>query len=668
MKDYIFLDQDLDQLKRDIRGPKKHFFIRLDDVCRGYKSVIHSDEHPACSTTYMGLAIANLSLAYVLTEQQHYLDEAKRWIKAVVGYPHWGNAHLVDVDLSAAWILFGLSIGYNWLKDDLSEQESEAIKQKLILQGDRMYDFKVRTEGSGWSTNYWQNHNWINLTGLASAGYSLRSEYANAKKWIESAKENFKYVYSVMAKDGSDYEGVVYWRYGAMWLFVYGHLLNEREGINYFETCDFLKNTFYYRLYQAAPNLEEQINFGDAHDRRSGHSTAIYYKVASAYKNGHAQKLGNLVSKTFLYGEAMESGVKPGILPEIFFELLFYNDTVEEEDFSTLPLSRYFEDLGLLVFRDSWNLDSLHFSFKCGSPGGKLQWKKLWELKKEKNYNCFGLSHQHPDNNSFILHANGRFMAIDDGYNRTVKASDHNVILVDGRGFEHENQNNVYKDYDEDMVGVIEKMTEEEGYIHIVGETSATYEKSLKMTRVARDILYTKKGHIYLLDDLRSEEPHKYTFAMHADVFPNKHNGENGQGSIYKYENGLALMDLHSIADRAVEDELYTNTVRAVMTTQEPDKFRETNMKTLHITNTEKVRNQSFITVLKPYRLGEESDILVDRLLFDGGCGVSVKGNGWQEVLLFGYNGSVQYEGETIPHSKVLIQYDDAGKQRVVRL
>ncbi len=417
--------------------------------------------------------------------------------KAMDGYgrqlSHWGNAHLVDVDLSAAWILFGLSLGYDWLREDLTEDEEKRIREKLILQGDRMYKFKVETEGSGWSTNYWQNHNWINLTGLASAGYALRSGYAYAKDWIECAKDNFKIVYDVMADDGSDYEGVVYWRYGAMWLFVYAHLLKEREGIDYFRSSGFLENTFYYRLYQAAPNLEEQINFGDCHDRRSGHSTAIYYKVAAEYKNGHAQKIGNLVVNDFLYREAMDSEVKPGILPEVFFEMIFYDPEVEEEAFETLPLQRYFEDLGLLVVRDSWERDAAHLSFKCGHPGGKQQWKKLWELKKEKNYNCFGLSHHHPDNNSFILHANGKFMAIDDGYNRTVKASDHNVVIVDGKGFANENQNNVYKNYEEDMVGEIEKIRIEPSYTYIVGETSGTYDKELKLTRNARHILTTGK-------------------------------------------------------------------------------------------------------------------------------------------------------------------------------
>lgn len=661
-RELIFIDQDIDQLRKDILTSKRHYFNRLDEQCRLYEAVRHETTHPLCSTTYMGIAIANLSLAYILTDQARYKEEARRWINAVVSYEHWGNAHLVDVDLSASWILFGLSIGYDWLRDVLPEEEREAIKNKLILQGERMYDFKIETEGSGWSTNYWQNHNWINLTGLACAGYALRGDYGYAKVWTECAKDNFDIVYDVMAPDGSDYEGVVYWRYGAMWLFVYGHLLNEREGINHFETCDFLKNTFYYRLYQAAPNLEEQINFGDAHDRRSGHSTAIYYKVASAYKNGHAQKLGNLVSKKFLYREAYESGVKPGILPEIFFELLFYDDSVEEEEFETLPPTRYFEDLGLAVIRDSWALDSLHFSFKCGAPGGKLQWKKLWELKREKDYNCFGLSHHHPDNNSFIMHANGRFMAIDDGYNRTVKASDHNMILVDGKGFFEENQNNVYKNHTQDMAGTIEKYTEGDGYIHIVGETSKSYVKDLKLKRLARDILYTHRGYIIVSDEILSEEAHKYTYLLHADVFP------EASEHCFRYENGPAMMCLYNVSPDQTFHELKENVVRAVMTTQEPDKFRETKMKTLHINTEEASETGRFLTVMRPFGLGQESGLEVAQLNITGGYGVRIISEEGAEVLLIGTSDEMTYDGDTYTGDKVLIRIDGEGNKTVVSL
>lgn len=649
MDKFIFIDQDIDQLRKDIKGKKSFLFKRLYEQCRLYSTEQLPYEHPKASTTYMGIAAANLSLAYILTRQRHYLDEAKRWIFTCVDYPHWGNAHLVDVDLSAAWILFGLGLSYNWLKGDLDKEHKKKLLEKIILQGNRMYDFKVKTEGEGWSTNYWQNHNWINMTGLAAAGYAIKDEYPEAQNWIDSAKSNFDYVYKTLPEDGSNYEGVVYWRYGAMWLFVYAHLLKEREGIDYFKTTKYLENTFYYRLYQSAPNLEEQINFGDCHDRRSGHSTAIYYKVASEYKNGHAQKMGNLVTKNFLFRESYESKVKPGILPECLFELIFYDPEVKERDFDDLDLVKYFEDLGLIVIRDSWDVDSTHFSFKTSYPGGKTQWKYLWEMKEEKNYNCFGLSHQHPDNNSFIINSNNTYLAIDDGYNRNVRAMDHNVVIVDGKGYVDEGQNNIWKNYSKDMIAEVEVFKNEESYVYIVGETSKMYQKDLKLKRFARHVIYTKKSYFIILDELESDLEHTYTWIMHSDVYPAICENE------FLYENGPAQMRIYDVSPSEMEYNLLENNIRAVMTTQEPDKFTENKMKALHISNKNKMKSLNFLNVLIPDKIGGKS-YLVRRIDNETAFGVEIIDGDFSEFLLYSKGENIVFKDKRFLAKMLLLR------------
>lgn len=74
-----------------------------------------------------------------------------------------------------------------------------------------------------------------------------------------------------------------------MWLFVYAHLLKVQEGIDYFQSSPYLKNTFYYRLYQCNGDFTRQMNYGDCHDRYSSHPVCVYYKVAAEYRNGHAR-------------------------------------------------------------------------------------------------------------------------------------------------------------------------------------------------------------------------------------------------------------------------------------------------------------------------------------------------------------------------------------------
>ena len=285
MNDLILIP-NLSLLKRECKTLKHKQIYRLLDEVNRYLVITLPKEPPKQSTTFIGISIMNLALAYLITEDSRYLAKAREYINTVCGYQFWGNAHLVNVDLSASWILFGLSLGYNWLYDFLSLEERNLILNKLKYQADIMLEYKLKTAGSGWSTNYWQNHNWINMTGLACCGYAIYKEYPKAIAYIDEAKKNFSKVFGYLADDGSNYEGVTYWRYGGMWLFVYADLLNDREGINWFLKSNYLKNTFYYRLYQSS-TLNRQLNFGDCHDRYSSHSIAVYYKYAAKYNDAY---------------------------------------------------------------------------------------------------------------------------------------------------------------------------------------------------------------------------------------------------------------------------------------------------------------------------------------------------------------------------------------------
>ena len=91
-----------------------------------------------------------------------------------------GACSLVNVDLSASWLLFGYSLSFDWLRDYLSKEEKELIETKLLRQARIMYEYAIKEQGDSWSTNYWQNHNWINFTGLAAAGYLLRKKISRS--------------------------------------------------------------------------------------------------------------------------------------------------------------------------------------------------------------------------------------------------------------------------------------------------------------------------------------------------------------------------------------------------------------------------------------------------------------------------------------------------------
>lgn len=341
----------LDGLRAALTTTHAAQWRRLYEQCDWYRGQSPPTEHPTASITYFGPAAMNLALAYRLTGQPGYLLEARRWIRIAVSYPHWGKAKLPDHDLDAGWLLHGLSLAYSWLRDELPADEAEALRAKLTLQGERLYSFAVETEGSWWSSSYWQNHNWICYAGLAAAGYVL-----DKPEWSGRARDNLGTVLDLMPDDGSDSEGVVYWRYGVPWLAIHLDLLQDAEGIDWWRRGGFLQRTFGWRLHQCAPGFEENIDHGDCHDRRSGHSVALYHKFAAVYRDGRARWLADRVAERYFWREAYASGVKPGVMPEAGYELLWYDPSVSAEDPTrTVATTAHFPDLGQVTARTGWH-------------------------------------------------------------------------------------------------------------------------------------------------------------------------------------------------------------------------------------------------------------------------------------------------------------------------
>lgn len=580
MNNYLLID-DLNKLKKEILNEKKFLLNKLLKQVEYYKKINLPLEHPKCSITYMGIGIFNISLAYILTNDNNYLKEANRWIDTVCIYETWGHNHLVNVDLSASWVLFGLSISYNYLKNYLDKKQQLKIKYKIIKHANILYNYYLDNFGNGWPTNYFQNHNWINMTGLATAGYALKQECEDSKLWINLSKDNFQNVYPYLSNDGSDYEGIVYWHYGIMWLLVYADILRQEENIDYYQESSFLKNTFDYRISQLCSDLKNNCNFGDCHDYRSGHSCAIYYKLAKEYNNGYAQYLGNFVHN-YIYDEEQNlSHLKPGLKNEIGFDLLWYNPLIQEQNLKSYPRELWFYDLGLFSKRESWENDSSFFSIKCGFPGGKGQYFRLFDLLIKENINSFSLGHHHPDNNHFIVYKDNEYYAIDDGYNRNCFSNNHNIVTVDNYGYDVENCNDVWTNSIKKRKEKYFDIGNYGGFVPIyktidnisfyIGRTEDVYKLETRLKLYKRLVIIPNFDYILIFDSLDSKLEHNYKWNFHSDVEP-----------IF-FENGFKInkrhcLNVYNILPKEKQYEIDEQKIETCYTTQEPDNLYKLNM------------------------------------------------------------------------------------------
>ncbi|HXH36137.1 MAG TPA: DUF4962 domain-containing protein [Plantibacter sp.] len=625
----LLLDGREDQLRAELTGVRRREFRRLLEECERLRGIELPTEHPLASITYFGPAAANLALAHRLTGQQQYLEELRRWLAPPLAFEHWGRAHMPDHDLDAGWLLHGLSLALAWAGDALPPGERTALRDRLTVQGTRLYDFAVDTEGDWWSSSYWQNHNWICFAGLATAGYVLADEHPDALAWTERAKTNFDTVLDLLPADGSNHEGVVYWRYGEPWLVSYLDVLRAAEGVDWFPRSAHLRETFWFRLYQAAPDFERIVDHGDCHDHRSGHSVALYRKLAAEYRIPQAQWLADRVADDFFWREASQSGVRPGVLPEAYQELLWFEPSVLPVGPDELPTARHFPDLGLVAGRTSWREDATLVSFKAGPGGGWTAWRESHRHRRELGWTTLNTGHHHPDAGTFVLLGGGEYLAIDEGYSSRKRTEHHSGILVDGVGYGREGHYDVHAGLDEERVAELREVTLVGDWVHAVSEIGALYAPELGVRRLRRHLVRTPAGALVLVDDLQADSPRAWTWLLQT-TNPAE---ELGDGRWSAPAGGAALLVTTLDAVDSV-DEVHPTLVQANPTSSTPGLEIE---RVQHTLRRRSVPSTSvrFVTVLQPVRFGEMTPSTASLIDDDGELVVSIPGAcGTEEIVL----------------------------------
>lgn len=549
--------------------------------------------HPSDSITYIGTAVLNLALAYLLSRQERYADTARRWIKTAISYHHWGKERMPDHDLDAAWLLFGLGLGYNWLKDVLPSDERDALRDKLILQGNKLYDFALASEGKWWSSAYWQNHNWICYGGLAVAAYALFNECGEAGSWAARAQDNFIRSLSYMAEDGSNYEGPVYWRYGVIWFLIYANLLQQETGEDLHDS-DFLRNTFYYRLYLSGPNLVDTANFGDCHDRRSAHTAAVYARLASLYDIGEAQWLYHHFYRSGEWErEGAEGLVKPGLWAESGLEFLWYQPDVEASPIEALPRSRTFPDLGLVTMRSSWHANAVTMAFKCGTPNGLKAWHSGHALNHSRKWQTLSAGHDHPDANSLILIKGDDYIAVDDGYAKEKRTRNHSTLLINGRGQYAEGTKNAFRGLDESWCARLEASLEFDDVVYARGEAARAYDRDLRLRQFTREALFLAGDAVVVRDSVSADLPHHYEWLLQTDAPPK----ENGRGC-FTINSGKTKCHLHVLQPNKTTHQVHEQEITANPTSAKPDWIISSTQYALALSPPEPRRDCSFFIIL----------------------------------------------------------------------
>jgi hypothetical protein len=485
------LTQVADNLAQD--GPPAY---RADDRWSGEEQLYQRE---------VGNVIPNLALTYLLTGERKYLDAARSWMLASAGYPTWGLGQIDGMDLAAGHQLYGLALAYDWLYHDLDREALATARACLERRGQRMYEALLNGQ-VWWHDAYLQNHQWVDMTGLAAAGMALYGETEGVDGWMLLPLEKARITMASLGPDGASHEGVPYWSYGAEYLLKFMDLARELLGADLFKDNAWFEHTASFRLYAMLPRASwtresDLMTFADGPRSDWYGPDYMLRKLAAEYRDGHAQWLAEELRRADLCGDAA-----------IFLNLLWEDPSVPPLPPTDLPTFRHFDDQDIVYMRSSWAGDESVMAFKCGPFIGHHALARY-------SYDPGG-GHVHPDAASFLLFAHGDWLIVDDGYTWKTTAF-QNTALVNDVG--QEGEGGAWFDGSalcaEKRGAKILRAEHGRDYDYIIGDATDAYKSAAGLQRFLRHVLHVRPDCWVIVDELESASPSVFEVYFHAD-FP----------------------------------------------------------------------------------------------------------------------------------------------------
>ena len=468
------------------------------------------------SQNNVAYAIAQGSLVYAIETKPEYLDATKRWLLTATDYEPWGYTYYKpNVDLAAGHLLYALGWSYDLLYHDLTPAERVRVQTSLERHADLGHAYFAPAPKKRF--NFTQNHNFIPTSGLAITALALMGESKNAPKWAALARAHHHRVGELLSPDGYYYEGFEYWIFSAPWLVHFLDAWEHSTGENLWDR-EVFKNWKLYLAHSLLPNGHDVADFGDIWEgplTRAGKGKEygrvypggklqsnynILYGVASKFRDPEAQAVADRFRS---YGHSNL---------EEYWSLLWRDETLKPASLSRIPLFHHFDDTGVVFKRSSWKEDATVFVFKAGPPEGHRA------LQLEAQYPEWRRSagHAHPDANSFIFYAKGKYLTGDTGYAGLPQARHHNTITVGGIGQGVEGDHDVWEKMPADLLSRVRIV--EASKTRIVGEAAGAYPPQAGVDSFTREVTFKPSGEIQIRDRVQLRESQRVHWHINSDA------------------------------------------------------------------------------------------------------------------------------------------------------
>lgn len=145
-----------------------------------------------------------LSTVYRMEGDRKYSDRAVKEMLAVCRFSDWNPSHFLDV----AEMTMAVSIGYDWLYDELDEDEKAEIRASILDKG-------LKPSDGQWF--FTSNNNWNQVcnAGMVSGALAVWEDAPEmARAMVAKCLESNPISLASYSKEGCYPEGYGYWEYG----------------------------------------------------------------------------------------------------------------------------------------------------------------------------------------------------------------------------------------------------------------------------------------------------------------------------------------------------------------------------------------------------------------------------------------------------------------------
>ncbi|MBE7054500.1 MAG: DUF4962 domain-containing protein [Ruminococcaceae bacterium] len=497
----------------------------------------------------VGDAIMKLSLGYKISGKQEYKDAAALFFNAAKSYPSWGRGKFENCSLAASHMLVGISCYYDWLYHDLSITQRQEIETLLIARG------SIMNNGGWWERKYLSNLYWTPASSLAVTAAAIYDIYSEAESWFNTSNNWFSKTFSFINTEGTYQEGPSYWSYGLTHLIYYVKTAKQFCNIDY-ATHPFLQNTADYGIYTRLPQMGKNehiigvFNFGDSTQNNNLSWVSNMSYLADISQNPVVQ----------WYVEYGIDNSTAGHRNEMWQLFLYYqpdSDSLAPWESDKYPNNKFFEQLGFVFLRNVWFNQESVIAFRCGPTMGTIAREAFINKGFDETYNL-GLTHSHPDINSFMLFAYKDLQIVDDGYAKGYTRW-HNTLTV--------NDDGQYDLYNKDVIAAskanphIIKFDEQEDYVYVAADGTEAYREETGVDKYVRHFIYVKPDVLLIFDEAKTDTEND----LKIRFYPAVQTANKQQDGSFTFYNDNSVLNINVLAEDAeVKAQLEDNNKFAV--------------------------------------------------------------------------------------------------------